>query len=154
MPSSAFTLFSRNKDDYRLNDIASASLRMALVTSSWTPNTLVAGNSLWADVSANEIANGNGYTTGGGTLTGVAATATSGNDGYFLAGTVPVWTASGAGIPAHRFYVMYVLGTLWGQVNPLIGYFLGDNTPADIPLTAAGITLTVNTPALGWFDVK
>jgi hypothetical protein len=48
---------------------------------------------------------------------------------------------------------MYLSGTVWGQVNPLIGYFLGDSTPADIPLTTAGNTITVNQNAAGWFDL-
>lgn len=152
MPAGTFTLFSRNKDDIRINDIVGATVKVALVTSAWTPNNTTGGNALWADVSANELANGNGYTTGGNTMTGLAATATAGTNGYYLAGTIPAWTASGAGIPAHRYYVMYIVGTVWGQVNPLIGYFIGDTTPADIPLTTAGNTLTVTTPATGWFD--
>ena len=152
MAAGTFTLFAKNKDDYRINDIVAATIKVALVTSAWTPNITATGNALWADVSANEIANGQGYTTGGNTVTGAAATATAGTNGYFLAGTIPAWTASGTGIPAHRYYVMYLSGTVWGQVNPLIGYFLGDATPADIPLTTAGNTLTVTTPATGWFD--
>ena len=152
MAAGVITLFGKNKDDIRINDIVAATVKVALVSSAWTPNVTATGNALWADVSANEIANGNGYTTGGNTMTGLAAVATAGNNGYYLNGTIPVWTASGAGIPAHRYYVMYVVGTLWGQVNPLIGYFVGDATPADIPLTTATNTLTVTTPAAGWFD--
>jgi hypothetical protein len=153
MAAGAFTLFAKNKDDYRINDIVGATIKLALVSSAYTPNITTAGHALWADVSANEIANGQGYTTGGVTLTGAAATAAAGSNGYFLAGAPPVWTASGTGIPAHRYYVMYLLGTVWGQVNPLIGYFLGDATPADIPLTTAGNTITVTQPATGWFDL-
>lgn len=153
MAAGTFTLFAKNKDDYRINDIVAGTIKLALVTSAWTPNITTAGNALWGDVSANEIANGNGYTTGGVTLTGAAATATAGTNGYYLAAAVPVWTASGAGIPAHRYYVMYLSGTVWGQVNPLIGYFLGDATPADIPLTTSGNTITVTQPAAGWFDL-
>jgi len=152
MAAGAFTLYARNKDDLRINDIVAGTIKMALVSSAYVPNITTAGHALWADVSANEIANGNGYTTGGATLTGAAAVATAGTNGYYLTGTVPAWTASGAGIPAHRYYVMYLSGTVWGQVNPLIGYFVGDNTPADIPLTTATNTLTVTTPATGWFD--
>lgn len=152
MAAGTFTLFAKNKDDLRINDIVAGTIKMALVTSAWTPNITTTGNALWADVSANEIANGNGYTTGGATLTGAAAVATAGTNGYYLDATVPAWTASGAGIPAHRYYVMYLSGTVWGQVNPLIGYFIGDSTPADIPLTTATNTLTVTKPATGWFD--
>jgi hypothetical protein len=153
MAAGAFVLYAKNKDDYRINDIVGATIKLALVTSAYTPNITTAGHALWSDVSANEIANGNGYTTGGQTLTGAAATATAGTNGYYLSAAVPVWTASGTGIPVHRYYVMYLSGTVWGQVNPLIGYFLGDSTPADIPLTTAGNTITVNQNAAGWFDL-
>lgn len=152
MAAGAFTLFAKNKADFRMNDIVAATVKIALVSSAYTPNITATGNSLWADVSANEIANGQGYTTGGGTMTGLAATVTAGNNGFYLTGTLPAWTASGTGIPAHRYYVMYLSGTVWGKVNPLIGYFLGDSTPADIPLTTSGNTLTVTTPATGWYD--
>lgn len=153
MAAGIFTLFAKNKDDYRINDIVAGTIKLALVTSAWVPNVTVTGNSIFADVSANELATGNGYTAGGNTLTGAAAVATAGANGYFLDATPPVWTASGTGIPAHRYYVMYLLGTVWGQVNPLIGYFVGDATPADIPLATSGNTITVTKPATGWFDV-
>ena len=64
MPAGTFTLFGANKDDYRINDLVSANLRMALVTSVYAPNITATGHALWASVSANEIANGQGYTTG------------------------------------------------------------------------------------------
>lgn len=48
---------------------------------------------------------------------------------------------------------MYVSGTLWGMTNPLVGYFVGDSTPADIPLTTSGNSITVTVPAGGWFDI-
>jgi len=39
------------------------------------------------------------------------------------------------------------------MTNPLIGYFLGDTTPADVPATTVGNPLTINCPANGWFDI-
>jgi hypothetical protein len=60
-----------------------------------------------------------------------------------------VWTASGTGIPAWRYGVLYYLGTLNGKVNPLVGYFLGDSTPADVPLTTSTNTLTITPSASG-----
>lgn len=151
MAAGVITLFAKNKDDYRLNDLSGANIRGALVTSAWTPAITTAGNALWADVSANEIANGNGYTTGGVTLTGVIA-ANAGTTGYKFSTGDATWTASGTGVPAWRYFVLYYLGTIWGQVNPLIGYCLGDSTPADVPLTTAPNVLTVACPATGWFD--
>lgn len=48
-------------------DLDSNTFRMALVTSSHTPNQST--HATWADVSANEVANGGGYTTHGKPLT-------------------------------------------------------------------------------------
>ena len=149
MAAGTFTFYGANKADYRLNDLVSANLRMALVSSAYTPDITATGNTLWANASANEIANGNGYTTGGVALTGVVA-ANAGNTGFKLSSGNAVWTASGAGIPAWRYAVMYYNGTLWGKVNPLIGYFLGDSTPADVPLTTAPNPLTLTCPTGGW----
>jgi hypothetical protein len=123
----------------------SALYRLALVSSAWTPAPTT--DEVWADVSANEIANGNGYTTGGGTLASVVLNQTSGTVKFTSAAFV--WTASGGSIPAWRRAVVYYLGTLNGKVNPLVGYFLGDNTPADIPATTSGNTLTVTPNASG-----
>ena len=153
MTAQAFTLYAKNKDDLRLNDLVSANLRLALVTSAYTPNVTATGHSLWSDVSTNEVANGNGYTTGGVALTGVVA-ATAGNDGAKLSSGNAAWTGTSTGIPAHRYAVMYYLGPLWSMTNPLIGYILGDNTPADIPVTTPAVSpLTYTCPATGWFDL-
>lgn len=151
MASGVFTLYSANKDDLRINDLLSATVKLALVTSSYTPNTASNGHELWATVSANELPNGGGYTTGGATLGTKAANAIT--NGFNFDSADPSWTASGGGIPAHRYYVMYVSGSLWGKTDPLIGYFIGDNTPADIPLTTAGNPLAVTVHANGWFDL-
>lgn len=63
--------------------------------------------------------------------------------------TASTWTASGGSIPAWRRGVVYYLGTLNGKVNPLVGHFLGDSTPADIPATTAGNQLIVTPNASG-----
>jgi len=152
----AFILYGKNKDDLRLNDLVSANLRMQLHTSAYTPNVTITGHSLLSDLT-NEVANGQGYTTGGAALTGaVAARSIAGaaqTDGSKLSSGNAVWTASGTGIPAFRYAVLYYLGTLWGMTNPLIGYILADSAPADIPLTTAGNTLTITCPQDGWFDL-
>ena len=152
MTASAFTIYSKNKDRISQNDLVGQVVKLALVTSAYstTLDASSTGNSLWGDVSTNEIAGGNGYTTGGGTLTTLASTAIA--SGFKFSSSAFVWTASGTGIPAHRYVVMYVLGTLWGRVNPVIGYYLGDATNADIPLTTAGNTLTETPSVSGWFD--
>lgn len=119
--------------------------RLALVASTWTPAPTT--DEVWATMSANEIATGNGYTTGGGTLTSVALTQTTGTVKFTSAAYV--WTASGTGIPAWRYGMVYYLGILNAKTNPIVGYFLGDSTPADVPLTTAGNTLTFTPNAAG-----
>ena len=143
-------IFSKNKADIRENDLIGYTIKMALVSNVWVPDSSVTGNSLWADMSASEIAGGTGYTAGGFTLATPTATAITG--GFKFTTGNASWTASGT-IAAWRYGVMYVSGTQWGKVNPIIGYFLGDTTPADIPATTTSNTIGVNCPASGWFDV-
>lgn len=150
MASGTFVLFSKNKNHLNTSDISGATVKFALVTSAYSPDTSVTGNSVWADVSANEISAGNGYLAGGVAPGSVTSTAITG--GYKLTTANPSWSASGGNIPAFRYVVAYVSGTLWGMTNPLIGYFVGDSTPADVPATTSGNSLTINTPAAGWFD--
>lgn len=152
MTASAFVLYSKNKDRISQNDLTGAVVQLALVTSGYVPDATVTGNSLYADLvpATNELATGNGYTNGGNALTSKVSTGITG--GFKFSSAPFVWTASGTGIPAHRYVVMYVLGTLWGRVNPLVGYYIGDATPADTPLTTSGNTLTETPSTSGWFD--
>lgn len=66
----------------------------------------VAGNSVYADISATETANGNGYTTGGATVTLVSSTQTSGTYKLVASCANPTWTASG-NVAAFRYAVIY-----------------------------------------------
>ena len=54
----------------------------------------------YADVSASEVANGNGYTTGGATLAGAAVTVSVTLDNAILSWSNTEWTASGGSIVA------------------------------------------------------
>ena len=122
-----------------------ANFRLALVTNSYVPNN--ATDELWAAASAAEIANGQGYATGGIALPNVVLSQTAGVVKF--TSDAAVWNATGTGIPAWRRGVVYYLGTLNGKVNPIVGHFLGDSTPADVPLTTAGNPLTVTPHASG-----
>ena len=126
----------------------SSNYRAVLITSAFTPNNTT--NEVYATISGNELASGNGYTSGGVTLTNVALTNTAGVI-KFTSDPI-VWTASGSGIPAWRYCYIYYLGTLNSKVNPLIGYFIGDSAPADIPLTASPNTITVTPNASGFIS--
>ncbi|BDU76288.1 hypothetical protein [Mesoterricola sediminis] len=129
-------------------DLDLNTFKAALLTSAWTPN--MASQSLFADISANEVGTTNtGYTAGGNTLTSVSVSQTGGV-GKFT-GTIPTWTAGSAGLTA-RYCAIYAVGTLNGHLNPLLGYFLLDSAPADV-VTASGNTLQVNTPVSGFFTL-
>lgn len=121
-----------------------ANFKLALIASGWTPANST--DEVFADVT-NELSTANGYTAGGIALTSVALTQTSGTVKFTSAAAV--WTAAGGSIAAWRRGVVYYLGTLNGKVNPIVGHFLGDSTPADIPATTVGNTLTVTPNASG-----
>jgi hypothetical protein len=128
-----------------LLNATAANFRLALVSSAWTPNN--ATDELWAVASGSEIANGQGYTTGGINPGSIVLNQTSGTVKF--TGNAVVWTATGTGIPAWRRAVLYYLGTLNSKVNPIVAHCLGDSAPADVPLTTAGNTLTITPHASG-----
>lgn len=89
-------------------------------------NTIpVATNSVYGDISANELGNGNGYTTGGASASLTSSTQTSGTYKYIASMANPTWTATGAMGP-FRYAVMYdssaatkVLIGWWDYGSPL-----------------------------------
>ncbi len=147
---SAFQFYAKNLNVLKTSDLSGATIKMLLTTSTYSPNTTETGHSALADIT-NELANGNGYSTGGVALASPAIATVS--NGYKFSTGNALWTASGSGIPAWRYGVIYVVGSLWGITSPLLAYFTGDSAPADIPLTASGNSLQVNCPANGWFTI-
>ena len=129
-------------------DLDGSTFKAMLLTSSYTPNA--ATQSVKADIVANEVANGNGYTTGGVTLTSVTWTQ-SGATCTFDAADVS-WTGASSGFNA-RYLVIYASGTLNTHVDPLVGYMLLDSAPADVSF-AAGNTVTVVWNAAGIFTLS
>lgn len=97
----------------------------------------------------NEHANANGYTTGGDALTSVAWTEAAGTVTFDFAD--PTWTAAGGSITA-RFAVVWDT-TPVAPADPLVGYSLLDNAPADVTVTD-GNTLTLNINASGMLDIS
>ena len=153
MAAGVVTVYSAHKGRLVLHDLIGASVKLALLKSTYTPNAVHAGHAIWASVSAEEIAAGNGYSAGGIALADKSIAAIAAGYGLKFSSGDAVWTATGGSIPAFRYAVLYVAGSLWGYASPLIGYFLADTTPADMPATDAGNTLTLSCPADGWFDV-
>lgn len=74
---------------------ASDTYKVMLCTSA----TFTAADTTLAGITKTEVANGNGYTTGGATLANVAVTTVTTNDAKFDADDA-VWTASGGAITA------------------------------------------------------
>ncbi len=113
-------------------DLDTDTLKIALVTSSYTPS---GAHDEWSDVSTNEVSSGSGYTTGGITLTG--ATTTNSTIDY----DDPEWTAL---TKTFRYAVIYKSGSGGGLTNPLIAYLLLDSTPADIVSTGSNYKIEFN----------
>ena len=110
-------------------DIDSDSWKVALFLST---SNIGASSTTYAGVT-NEVAQANGYTTGGIAVTLVLAGTTSVTASF---SSNPVWTASGGSITA-RFAVLYEVA---GNV---LCYCLLDSTPADVTVTS-GNTLTID----------
>lgn len=118
-------------------DLDTDTFKMALFLST---SNIGAGSTTYAGLT-NEHANGNGYATGGESVTlSLSGTTTVTGDC-----TDAVWTASGGSIVA-RFAVIYEVG---GRV---LCYCLLDDTPADVTATA-GNTLTVQISGSGIFTL-
>lgn len=127
-------------------NLASDTFKMGLYLS--TSNTATLSNAVLGDLT-NEVANANGYVTGGVTLAGVTWTISVATAKFTSSNAV--WTASGGSITS-RFAVIYKSGTANAHVNPLIAFSLLDNTPADVTVTN-GNTLTIAPSGAGIFTV-
>lgn len=122
-------------------DMDNDTFKCALFTSASNAATITLD-----DLSAvtNQVANANGYTTGGNTLTGVTWAQASGTVTFDSDDTA--WTASGGSITA-RYAVIY---SDTSTTDKLVAYSLMDNTPADVTATD-GNTLTIQMNVSGIF---
>jgi hypothetical protein len=103
-------------------DIDSDTWKVGLVTSSSNIST---SSTTWAAVTG-EVANANGYTTGGQGVTLSLAGTTSVTISF---ASNPIWTATGGSITA-RWAVLYEVS---GNV---LGFVVLDSTPADVTATS------------------
>jgi hypothetical protein len=116
--SQTFNKFQQFVEDlangvYNLKTGTSHSFKVML-----TNTAPVATNAVYADVSATELANGNGYTTGGasaGTVTGAQTTGTF----KFTLGSDPTWTAATGTMGPFRYAILYDV-TPTSPLKPLI----------------------------------
>jgi len=87
---------------------------------------------LYADVSASELAGGNGYATGGNTLAGIAVTRNDVDDRTEVTWDNTSWTASGGDIGPTPGAIIFD-DTPTAPADPIVGYidFGGNQTQAD-----------------------
>ena len=87
----------------------------------------------YADVSGSELANGNGYTTFGNVLGGVAVTEDDTDDRTEITWDNTAWTANGGPIGPSPGAIIYDDTPAAPQADPIVGYidFGGNRTQAD-----------------------
>lgn len=120
-------------------DLNSNVFKLTLHTSAYTPSAET--HTIFSHT-AGELANANGYTTGGKSLANIDLSSTGGTTKW--AADNVVWTATGGSLVA-RYAVLWASGTLNGIVNPLVAFITlndQDGTPTDVTVTD-GNTLTV-----------
>jgi len=136
----AVTATVSNKIKYLLlKALEEDTLKCCLMNTTFTFD--VDADHYYSDISSDELANGNGYTTGGQTLTGVAVTENDSADRADLSCNNPTWAASGGSIGATGGAIVYD-DTL--TEKPIIGYidFGGDQT------ASAGENFLISTVAI------
>jgi hypothetical protein len=124
-----YTSYKQYVHDGTINLNSTGKIMLALVLSTYTPST---AHTVWADVSADEAANGDGYTTGGEALGSLSVNSTR-----FDAADV-TWSSL---TKTFRYGVLYINDTVNAIVNPLIAYILFDDTPADISIGGGDFTV-------------
>lgn len=125
--------------------LAAQPITVALLTSTYT---FSASHNVYGDLS-NELTTTGGYTAGGQALGTVALTQSTTVSNLTAANVT--WTASGGGIAAFRYAVLYINATVNSVVKPLIAAI--DNNGSDVPATTAPNTLTITWNATGVLQI-
>jgi hypothetical protein len=127
-------------------DLVADSIYVALYTSSYTPS--VASHTVFADLT-NEISHAS-YTAGGAVLSSPAVTEISAPSGdWKFSSSNWALTFTSTNSPAIKYAAFYINATVDSIVKPLIGYF--ELESGSTVTVLAGNTLTLQTPANGWF---
>jgi hypothetical protein len=120
-------------------------VNLALVTDAYTPNRDT--DDFRNDFTAAELANGNGYTTGGVTLTGVTWSYDAASDQVRLDCDDPSWTFTAA--KTWRYGVGYIDTGGADTTDPLIFLLTWDSNQT----VSTAYTLTIDTAGLLYLDV-
>ena len=125
-------------------DLETATVKLALATSSYSPNRDT--DDFRNDFTANEVANGNGYATGGVTLTNVAITYDTASDQIRVDVDDPSWTFTGS--KTWRYGVVYVDTAGADSTDPLIALLTWDSDQT----VSTAYTLTIDSAGLLYID--
>ena len=125
-------------------DLEAVTLKLALVKAAYSPNRDT--NDFWDDVSGNELANGNGYATGGITLTGVATTYDSASDQVRLDFNNPSWEFTAQ--QKWQYGTLYIDTAGASSTDPVIGLLSWDSEQA----VSTTYTLEIDAAGLLYID--
>lgn len=125
-------------------DLEAVTLNLALVTDAYTPNRDT--DDFRNDFTAAEVATGNGYTTGGVTLTGVTWSYDAASDQVRLDCNDPSWTFTAS--KTWRYGVGYIDTGGADTTDPLIFLLTWDSNQT----VSTAYTLTIDTAGLLYLD--
>lgn len=126
-------------------DLEAVTLNLALATSSYTPNRDT--DDFRNDFTTNEVANGNGYTTGGVTLSSVAWSYDSASDQVRLDFADPSWTFTAS--KSWQYGIVYIDTAGADSTDTLVGLLTWDSTQS----VSTAYTLVIDTAGLLYLDV-
>lgn len=119
-------------------------LKMGLVTATYTPNRDT--DQFWSTPEANEIANGDGYTTGGATLGSVAWSYDAASDQVRLDCADVSWTFTAS--KTWRYGVVYAALGGASSADPLIALLTWDSNQT----VSTAYSLTIDAAGLLYLD--
>ena len=125
-------------------DLEAVTLKLALATSSYTPNRDT--DDFRNDFTAAELSNASGYTTGGVTLTTVVTSYDSASDEVRLDFDDPSWSFSGT--RTWRYGIVYIDTAGADSTDPVIGLLTWDSDQT----VSTTYTLTINSAGLLYLD--
>lgn len=125
-------------------DLETATVKLALATSSYTPNRDT--HDFRDDFTAAELANGNGYTTGGATLSGVVWSYDATSDQVRLDCDDVSWTFTAS--KTWRYGIVYVDTGGADSTDPLIALLTWDSDQT----VSTAYTLQIDTAGLLYID--
>lgn len=125
-------------------DLEVADLFLALVTDAYTPD--LDAHDFWNDVSASELANGNGYTTNGFDVTGATLSYDATSDQVRLDIGDPSWTFTAA--KTWRYGVLYERSSGADSSRQLFALLSWDSNQT----VSTAYTLTIDSAGLLYLD--